>query len=349
MQTGCAKRLFVLPMLVLACAFAAAPDAHAASCVTQSQMTALQREALAGAARTMLTQVQSGNVQALQANTIPAVAADFSGIRSSVEYLKPLVQNATVTVDEVYILDASGDPAGAPRTDFFCGSPVVVLNFTNIPPATYGLAIVHATGVPQPQQISLILSKTGGDRWMLAGFFNKPMIEDGHDGLWYWTSARKFAQTKADWAAWFYYRIATNLLDPLDFLSSANLEKLQHESDQVHPSNLPGTQPMTLNASGAAFAVTAIDTTTTFGPLDLDVHYTPDSTQAAQLRDPPSARKQVTVIMAALLQLHPELQNAFHGIWVHADQGNATLFALELPMNQIAAAPQPSASSSVAR
>jgi hypothetical protein len=106
---------------------------------------------------------------------------------------------------------------------------------------------------------------------------------------------------------------------------------------------------MKLNASGAAFTVTAVDTTTTFGALDLDVHYTPDPTQAAQLRDPPSARKQVTDVMSALLQLHPELQSAFHGIWVHADQGNATLFALELPMNQIAAAPPVSASSSVAR
>ena len=336
-------------MLTLVSALAAPLAAHAATCITQSQMTAAQRDALASAARTMATQVQSGDVQALQANTIPAVAADFAGIRNSAEYLKPLVQGATMTVDALYALDASSDPAGAQRTEFFCGSPVVTLNFDNLPPAAYALAIVHATGVPQPQQIALILSKSAGDHWMLAGFFDKPMIEAGHDGLWYWVSARKYAQSKMEWAAWLYYRIAWNLLDPLDFLFSPNLEKLQHESDQVHPSNLPGTQPMTLSASGAAFTVTAVDTTTTFGPLDLDVHYTPDPTQAAQLRDPPAARKQVTDVMAALLQLHPDLQSAFHGIWVHADQGNATLFALELPMNQITAAPQPSASSSAAR
>jgi hypothetical protein len=106
---------------------------------------------------------------------------------------------------------------------------------------------------------------------------------------------------------------------------------------------------MTLNAGGVAFTVTAIGTTMTFGPLDLDVHYTPNPAQAAQLRDPPSARKQVTDIMSALLVLHPELQQAFHGIWVHADQGNATLFALELPMAQVAAAPPVSASSNVGR
>jgi hypothetical protein len=343
-----AKLQCTVLILTLVSALAAPLGAHAATCITQSQMTAAQRDALASAARTIVTQVQGGDVQALQANTIPAVAADFSGIRNSADYLKPLVQSATVTVDALYVLDASSDPAGAQRTDFFCGSPVVTLNFNNLPPATYALAIVRATGVPQPQQIALILSKSAGDRWMLAGFFDKPMVEAGHDGVWYWVSARKYAQSKMDWAAWLYYRIASNLLDPLDFLSSPNLEKLQHESDQVHPSSLPGTQPMTLTAGGVAFAVTAVDTTTTFGPLDLDVHYTPDSTQAAQLRDPPAARKQVTDVMAALLQLHPDLQSAFHGIWVHADQGNATLFALELPMNQIAAAPQPPASNATA-
>jgi hypothetical protein len=44
----------------------------------------------------------------------------------------------------------------------------------------------------------------------------------------------------------------------------------------------------------------------------------------------------VTDVMTALLAQHPELHDAFHGIWVHADQGGSSLFALELPMNGIA-------------
>jgi len=70
-----------------------------------------------------------------------------------------------------------------------------------------------------------------------------------------------------------------------------------------------------LAADGSAFQVTTIDTTATFGALDLEVHYTPDTSQVARLRDPPTARKQVTAVMTALLALHPELQDAFHGIW----------------------------------
>jgi hypothetical protein len=203
------------------------------------------------------------------------------------------------------------------------------------------LAILHATGVPQPQQISIILSKTPDSRWLLAGFFSKPMIAAGHDGLWYWTSARKYAQTKMTWDAWLYYRIASNLLDPVSFLSSSNLEKLQQESDKIQPDNFPEAKPIALNAFGASFTVAAIDSTTIFGGLDLDVDYRPDAAQAAQLHDPPTARAQVTEVMSALLELHPELQGAFHGIWVRASQGDASLFTLELPMNLIASSPKP--------
>jgi hypothetical protein len=254
----------------------------------------------------------------------------------SVVQLKPLIQQAAITVDTLYILDASTDPAGAPRTDFYCGSPVVVLTFAGLPPGTYAVAVIHATGVPQPHQISLILSKTSENRWMLAGFFEKPMTEAGHDGLWYWVSARKFAQTPSSWAAWFYYRQAAFLLNPLDLMSSPNLQKLQHESDEVHPNGLPITNSMILNSPGETFNVTGIDTTTEFrGALDLEVHYTPDTTQIAEIRDPLSARKQVTDLMLALLNQHPDLREAFHGFWVRADQGTTSLFALELPMEGI--------------
>jgi hypothetical protein len=308
-----------------------------ASCTTQAQMTAAQRDPLVNAAKMMLADMQSGNVQTLQANTLPAVAADFSGIATSVQNLKPLIQNATLTVNNLYLLDASTQTGSAP-IEFFCGQPVVSVNFSDLPAGEYALAIGRATGVAQPQQIAIILAKSTQGKWMLGGLFIKPMIFEGHDGIWYWASARKYAQQNGNWGAWLYYRIAGNLLNPLDILSSPNLEKLQHESEKIKPSNLPGTTPASLAAQGANYSLTAVDTTTTFGALDLDVHYTPDPTQASQLHNPPMARKQVMDIMAALLAQHPELRQAFHGMWVHADQGSVSLFALELPMDGIASA-----------
>jgi hypothetical protein len=320
--------------------------AEAGSCKTQSQMTAAQRDALSTAARTIAGEVQSGDVQALRASTIPAVAADFSGIAESVDSLKPLVQRAVITVDSLYELDASTETAGAARTDFYCGTPVVVLNFTDLPQGTYALAILHATGVPKPQQMSLILSESADHQWMLGGFFSKPILETGHDGLWYWVAARKYAQKNMNWDAWLYYRIAAYFLDPVDFLSSPNLVKLQHEQERVHPDTFPGTKPLMLDANGSVFQVTAIDTTATFGALDLEVHYTPDAAQAAQFRDLPTARKQVTALMASLLTMHPELHDAFHGIWVLADGKSASLFSLELSMDQIGPVDQPMLTSS---
>jgi hypothetical protein len=326
-----------LCFLILACADLYLPHACAVACTTQSRMTPVQRDALSAVARDALAQVQSGNVQALEQITLPSVAANFSGLANSVQHLQPLVRAASITVDDLYVLDSTDSSPDAPQTDFFCGSPVIVFNIPNLPSGMYAIAILHATGVPQPQQVSLILAKTPDGRWSLAGLFDKAMMAADHDGLWYWQFARNYAQQKSDWNAWFYYRIAAKLLDPLDFLSSPNLDKLQHEADAIRPADLPGASPITISAQGDIITVTTIGTTTTFGGLDLDVNYTPDSMQAAQLHDPASARRQVTSVMSALLRLHPELQSAFHGIWVHAEQGTSPLFALELPMDQIIA------------
>lgn len=336
---------FLRAALVACASTLLTPHSHAATCKTESQLTAPDRDALANAARSLIRSVQAGDVQGLQANTIPQVAADFGGIASSVQTLKPTVQQATITIYNLYFLDASTETQGAARTDFYCGTPVVVMNFNGLPPGTYALALIHATGVPQPQQIALVLAKNA-NRWMLAGFFAKPMIDAGHNGVWYWTSARGYAQKKMNWDAWFYYHLAANLLEPVDFLTSANLQKLQHETEQVKPDNLPGQKPLMLSANGSTYEVTGIDTTSALGSLDLEVNYNANPTQVSQLHDPPSARKQVLDVMTSLLALHPEVQNAFHGIWVHANQGQASLFSLELPMEQIAALPAPGSTSS---
>ena len=341
------RRKFLRRALLLSTCVAlvgTALNANGATCSTQSQMNPTMRSSFTGEAHTMGAIVQSGDTQALRAKILPAIASDFDGIAATVTSLKPLVQTATMTVDSLYLLDASKDAPGAERTQFFCGSPIVVLTFNGLPPGTYGLVILHATGVPQPQQISLILASAPGNQWQLAGFYAKPMIHADHDGLWYWVSARKYAQTKDNWTAWLYYHIAEGLLSPVDFLSSPNLQKLQQESQQAHPKDFPAEKTqVSLNAQGSSYSLSAVDTTTQFGGLDLDVHYIPNPTQAAQLRTPTEARRQVTEVMMALLAEHPGLRPAFHGMWVHADQGDSSLFALELPMDQIVPGAQPQA------
>ncbi len=293
-------------------------------------------------------QVQAGDLAGLRANTLPAIAADFNGIQQSVQYLEPKVRTATITVNEMYLLDASTDPPNAPQTDFFCGSPVVGFDFNGLPPGIYAMALLHATGVQEPQQVALVLSKNSG-RWLMAGFFFKPMLLGGHDGIWYWTQARKYAQSKDGWTAAFYYKIAIDMLDPVDFLVSSNLEKLRREANAVHADLPAAAAPLALNVHGAIFNVTSVGTTTALGPLDLEVHYAPDAAQAAGLRSPAVARKQVADLMAALLAIHPELQSAFHGMWLHADRGKASIFALELPMSAVSASAETPARTGAAR
>ena len=171
--------------LLLAFAGAMLSTLRADTCKTQAQMLPAMREVLSSEARSIVAGVQRGDIPALQADTIPAVAADFSGIAASVDKLKPLIQQAGITIENLYFLEASTVSAGTTRTDFYCGSPVVALNFNDLPPGSYALVVLHATGVPQPQQITLILSLTPEQNWMLTGLFSKPKTETGHDSLWY--------------------------------------------------------------------------------------------------------------------------------------------------------------------
>jgi hypothetical protein len=209
----------------------------------------------------------------------------------------------------------------------------VEVTIPNLPPGKYALAIVHATGVKEPQQLSLVLQYDAAGRpdWKLAGFFTRPMTVGGRDGLWFWRQARDYAAKKQMGPAYFYYQTAQNLLVPVDFISSPNLQKLSKELERSRPDALPGQDPMRLNAGAQTFQVTNLHVGEFSGQLDLIVTYS-----ATPGLDPVAARAQVTAVMRALLQQYPGLQTAFHGLWVYAaTPGNPNSFALELPMEQI--------------
>jgi len=312
------------------------------NCTTQAQMSEAQRTALEQAARMLAANIQSGNTNAVREQTIAAVASQFGGIANTIQSIDASIQKAAITIDHLYLLDAS-DLKAAEETQFFCGiagSPLTVeITIPNLPPGKYALALVHATGVQNPQQLSLVLSNdpAGSASWKLAGFFTKPMTVAGHDGLWFWSGARAMAAKKENWGAWFYYQTAQQLLEPVDFLSSPNLQKLQRETEQSRPDSLPGVEPMKITYNGQVLNVTDVHIGDFAGKMDLIVEY-----QAAPIADPVQARAEVTAVMRTLLQQHPELKDAFHGLWVHASAPNRpNWFALELPMDQIQPSPAP--------
>jgi hypothetical protein len=319
----------LLPLLLALPAFGVA-------CATESQMSAGQRANLEQAARALAANVAGGDASAVQAQTISDVAARFNGIADSIASISPAIQHATVTVDALYLLDAT-DLAAAADAQFFCGLPgsslIVEMTIPDLPPGTYAFALLRATGVEHPQQVSMILANqpAGSATWKLAGLFTRPMTVGGHDGVWFWQQARDYVSKKQSWDAWFYFQTAQFLLQPVDFLTSPNLQKLQREAEKARPAGLPGGTPLELIADGQNYEITDIHTGDFAGQLDLIVTY-----KAAPSLDPVAARAQVTAIMRALLQFHPELAEAFHGLWVYASAaGNQAPFALELPMRQI--------------
>jgi hypothetical protein len=309
--------------------------ANAVTCTTQSQMADAQRAAYAQAVRNLATEVQAGNVAGVKANTIAAVAAQFDSIAGTIQSIAPNLQGASLTIHSIYSLRATDLKAPA-DTQFFCSIPgsqlLISVSIPQLPPGDYALAVVHATGVKQPQQLSMILANdpAGSAQWKLAGFFVRPLTAAGHDGVWYWTRAREYAKKQQQWNAYFYYQTAEYLLAPVDFISSPNLEKLEKEMSGVRPDGLPGAEPMTLVANGQSVEVTNLHTDGSLGGLDLVVNY-----KAGDVSDPVATRSRNVEVMKALLTQRPELREGFHGLWVYANAANQRPFAIELPMNQI--------------
>jgi len=318
-------RCFELVVILLA--LLAPGRIFAVSCTTQAQMSEAERTALTQAAQTLGAAVQSGKSSAVQALTITKVRAQFDPIASTIEQTAPLLAGASLTIDALYDLNAS-DLKAAEDTVFFCnlaGSQVhVEITIPQLPQGQYALALVHATGVRQPQQMAFLLQKDGA--WQLGGLFVKPLLIAGHDSLWYWTKARAFSQKGQKWNAYFYYKTAAYLATPADFLTSANLDKLNQEAAASMPEGLPGAQPMTLKT----WAISDLHTDGSLGGLDLVIRYA-----AADVGDPVATRARNLEVMKAILEAHPELRDGFHGLWVFAESASQRPFGNELAMSEI--------------
>src|SRR4051794_28236593 len=143
-------------------------SAWGVTCVSQAQMTAAQRSELEQAARNLGLLIQKGDVAAVKAITLPKVASQFDGIASGIQGASPRMQGSTLTIENLVLLDAS-DLKQDQDTQFFCGvggtGAEVTLSFRQLPPGRFALALLHATGVAQPQQMALVLANDAG--WKL--------------------------------------------------------------------------------------------------------------------------------------------------------------------------------------
>lgn len=319
----------------------------AETCTTQSQMQAAERDALKAAATALAVKVQSNDQAGIKAQTIAEFQGNFSGMGGLIASTSPRLAGATPQVDQLYVLDASATgQAGAPGTDgpgtdaqFFCtlNKSQAEVNFAipQLPAGRYAFASVWMDA-PKPWLLSFLLRQKAGT-WQLAGLYPKPLTAAGHDSLWYWKQGRALAQQKQPWNAWLYLQEAQALGQPAGFVSSTHLEKLQAEIGTNAPPALSAgvsadTPLVVKSPDGTEFRFTAfaVDDFPGADKADITAHIKVDT-----LGDAAAARKRNVAAMAALVNQHPELRQAFHGVSLFADAPEGSPFGIELAMADI--------------
>jgi hypothetical protein len=315
------KQTMALALGFLAALASAAPRlAPAEVCTTQSQMKPADRDSLAAAAVTLASLVQTGDTAALRT-----------------------LKDATLTVDQIYILEASELKRNAdgsnPDVQFFCSlnktAAEVDFLIPQLPPGRYGFAIVQSKSAT-PWRLSFLVRQEQG-KWAMAGFYPSPTSAAGHDGVWYWTEARKMVKSKEQWNAWLSYQQAASLLQPAPFVQSTHLEKLHTESAAAAPPALSDgistDAPLVVKgADGVEYHFTALGTNDSLGKEKLDVvaHL-----KVETMGDPVAARKRSTEAMIALLAVYPELRKAFRGVWMVTETTGQSPFVIISAMTEI--------------
>ena len=325
-------------------AFTGGEFARAEVCTTQSQMKDADRAALTAAARSLAQKVQANDAAGVRSETVAEYATDFGAIRSVLGSTSPHLQGASAQVEQVYLLDAEGMKlaAGAKSGDaqFFCSlnrsQAEVDFLIPGLTPGRYGFALVGFSGSATPWRVSFLLRQEGA-RWLMAGLYEEATTAAGHDGLWYWSEARRFAAAKERWDAWLYFREAEQLMRPAEFVRTSHLEKLEDEQKSDAPPALSAgvsaeTPLIVKGADGAEYRFTDLsaDDALSRDKVDVVAHLRVDA-----IGDPVAARKRNSDAMRALVAAYPELRQAFHGVWMFADATGGSPFATEQPMAEI--------------
>ncbi len=336
----CARRWGWKSRICLFIGLLAAPVAsHAANCTTQAEMNPQDRDILASAGQQLGTAVVQQDFAALQGVVLPAMAAQWEGMRGVVEQAAPFVKGGHVQLNALYELDASAQ-AGVSDAQFFCsnanGSLTVTISLRSLPPGKYAVALAYVLAAPTPGaaqppvsgQLAFILA-LDANQWKLGGVFVRPGMLDGHDGVWYWERARDLAKSDSPWSAWFSYEAARYLLVPVDFLSSPNLEKLGQEQAQIKESPAEAF-PYSLPDGARTWKIDSVRLDTSLRQADLAVTY-----ESTGVTDPAAVRTEATAVLSALLKAQPGLRQNFHGLWAYAGRDGKVSPVMELPMAQI--------------
>jgi hypothetical protein len=328
----------------------------AQTCTTQAKMSSDTRYGMADAAMLLADEVKAGAVEKLKSAAIPEYGANFAAAGTLIGGTAGKLSGDALQVTQLYQLDARNrKPGETTDADFSCplaGTPDETdFSISGLPPGLYGFAMVEATG-DRPWLLSFLLRQDEG-AWKLAGFYSHARSAAGHDGLWFWTSARDAAKAKQLWLAWLRYGQADTLLRPATFASSTNLDKLRAEQRSAAPPELadgigtatplvvkavanppaPSAPAATPPAPPAEYRFTAISSEGSEDGkrLNLVLHLRADDGSAEAASQ--TARNRAAAV--AFLNAHQELRQSFDGVIVIAEKAGSDAFVTEQRMSEI--------------
>jgi hypothetical protein len=298
------------------------------------------RQSLADAAIAIATAVKSNDTERVRSMSAPEIASNFDSTVFVIHQTASAIANDTLRVTQLYRLDASSrKPNDSAEADFGCAlsgtTDEVDFSIPGLPPGVYAFAIVEATG-DRPWLLPVLLQQQG-TAWKMAGFYPHAHTAAGHDGLWYWTTARADAKAGKKWLAWVLYGEADQLLRPANFITSTHLDQLRSERQTNAPGELSNgisaESPLVIKAKdGSEFHFTSLGSTVTDDgkSLNLVLHYRVDS-----IGEPAAAGARNTAAASAMLAAHPELREGFSNVSIFAEAQGQTPFITEHSLTEI--------------
>lgn len=325
-------------LLPVAVFFAILPlSMTAQTCQTASDMDATARASITTAAQQYFGLVARGDMVSLKQAAIPSLAADFTGIETTVKDHQQALTGAQPMLKESFLLNADNATPNQ-RQEFYCGvfgkngqtatSSAFYLN--SLPAGKYAIVLFDATSSTGRTMFSEVLQQVGTD-WKLGGLYIKSAQLNGHDSNWFLAQARQYKAKGQLHNAWLYYLEARNLISPLPFMSTLATDQLYDESQSLQPSDLPAAGKTTDLAAGTAtYKLTAVFPEMVGNDLDLIVRY-----DSADVANSNLAYQENVNVMKSLVTKFPEVRDAFAAVVARAVDNSGRDYGTLLAMKDI--------------
>lgn len=321
------------------------------ACLTASDMGANAASTLQTTAKRYFQMAAAGDSASLRQNAIETLAASFGGVEAAVNDHKQDFAGAQSTVRPPYVLEASGT-APLERAEFFCGiynSPDRVgFSIPNLPPGTYAVVIQDVTTAKAAKySVAMILQEQtaagtstaqsenpeaalASATWKLAGYYVRPETINVHDGQWFWDKARQYKAQGQMLNAYYYLIEARQLLSPVDFMGTPQLDKIYDETQQVVPKDMPVNGPVDNVMGGQTYKLEQVFPVPVGQDLDLVIRY-----QVPDISDVNKTFQQNMSVIKAFVAKYPEVRGAFDAVVARAVNPQGQDYGSLLPMKEI--------------